>query len=258
MLASLAAFAGGCAADTPGASSTCGAAARHLAACGLSIAGAPASCDEEVAMRVLASTCEEARADDKADTTCHWWSELWGSCAVVTIAAEPERLCAIVPTDVGGSVDSCLRVVFDFGREAGDRTLSRADTERVESALGRMEGHCDQRQLSDAEAAGDVIRAVLTCPEPATTATPEMRPPAPAPADACTVRPTTYEWGSRDDCLYAAFQIASSAEGRRLSDATIAAVDRELATMEAACEGRDWEAAGRAAANAQRMIACPP
>ncbi|MCB1519988.1 MAG: hypothetical protein KDJ37_05355 [Hyphomicrobiaceae bacterium] len=58
-----------------------------------------------------------------------------------------------------------------------------------------------------------------------------------------------------DDCLKEAFDIAQSAEGKKLADADLDSLETMLSKMEAQCDAKEFDAASKTGEEIKAMLA---
>lgn len=65
------------------------------------------------------------------------------------------------PSAAPASPEDCLEAAFELARKAEETKLSNEQLDTVEDLLAKMEGHCDNKQMAEAAAVADDVKAVI-------------------------------------------------------------------------------------------------
>ena len=65
------------------------------------------------------------------------------------------------PSAAPASPEDCLKSAFELAQKAEEMKLSNEQLDKVEDLLAKMEGHCDNKQMTEAAAVADDLKAEI-------------------------------------------------------------------------------------------------
>lgn len=65
------------------------------------------------------------------------------------------------PSAAPAGPEDCLKAAFELAQKAEEMKLSNEQLDKVEDLLAKMEGHCDNQQMTEAAAVADDLKAVI-------------------------------------------------------------------------------------------------